>query len=177
MNETLEWIKGFLRFVALAVGLVAFLAVLDWIPGTVDRGGMRRYSGIEQLRREPGFGSVLVPSYYPEEIKWPPRHVLGQKVPFMAVVMEFDGEDEDRVLVISESSSAIFLPGRVASFSELRQSVNMDLKGRDSLVETGLCHDGAGCSRLSWNEGDLHVKLFMRAPSVTLIRIADSMLK
>ena len=175
MNKPVEWLIGLLRFSALVAGLLLFILVLDWLPGAVDKGGMRPYPGIEQLRKEPGFDSVLVPSYFPEGIKWPPRLVLGQRRPFMAVVLEFDGEDAEMVLVISESVSADFEPGHAARFSELRQAANVDLNGSPALIETGLCHEGASCSRLSWQEGGLYVRLFMRAPSVTLIRIAESM--
>lgn len=138
---------------------------------------MRAYPSIESLRGEPGFEAVLVPSYFPEGISWPPRLIVGQKRPFMAAVIEFNGTDMESVLVISESFSADFSPGRTARFSELRQSVNLEMGGREALVETGLCNDGSPCSRLSWMEGGLFLKLFMRAPSLELIRIAESMSK
>jgi hypothetical protein len=177
MNRHIDRVKGLLKFAVLVAGLLVIITVLDWLPGAVDKGGMRPYPGIQELRKEPGLGDVLVPAYFPEGIKWPPRLVLGQMTPFTAVVMEFDGEDADRVLVISESASADFEPGHAARFSELRQSVNLDLQGRPALVETGLCADGVACSRLSWQEGGMYVRLFMKAPSVTLIRIAQSMFK
>jgi hypothetical protein len=177
MNRYIDLAKGFMRFIGLAAALVVFLIVLNWLPQAVDKGGMRPYPGIQELRKEAGFGSVLVPSYFPEGIKWPPSLVLGQKSPFMAAVMEFDGDEVQRALVISESVSADFEPGHAARFSQLRQSVEMDLRGRKALIETGLCSDGAACSRLSWQEGSMHVRLFMRAPTLTLIRIAESMLQ
>ena len=169
------WFKGTVRFVARLSGVLILLLVLDWLPWAVDRGGMRQYPGVEELRHESGFGGVLVPSYFPESIKWPPTSVLGQKRPFMAAVMEFEGKGRELALIISESGSAGFRPGRLARFMELRQSVKADLKGRDALIETGLCDDGTVCSRLSWQEAGLYVRLFMRAPSVELIRIAESM--
>ena len=175
-REHTGWLKGAVRFAALLAGLLALLSVLNWIPGAVDKSGMRKYAGIEQLRHEPGFERVMVPSFFPEGIMWPPALVLGQKKPFMASVMEFDGKGARRALIISQSASAGFEPGPGARFSELRQSINMDLNGREALIETGLCADGTACSRLSWQQdGRLYVKLFMRAPSVTLISIAQSM--
>lgn len=177
MNRRLEWIKGFLIFLAIAAGLLLLIAVLHRIPGAVDKEGMRPYASIEHLIGETGFDAVLVPSYFPEGINWPARLVIGQRRPFMAAVMEFDGKDTERVLVISESESAGFKPGYTTRFSDLRQSVKLDLKGRSALVETGLCHGGYSCSRISWQEDGLFLKLFMRAPSMELIRIAESMLR
>jgi len=177
MNRHIEWAKGFIRFIGLIAALVAFLLVLNWLPGAIDKGGMRPYPGVDDIRKEAAFGSVIVPSYFPEGIKWPPSLVLGQSRPFMAVVMEFDGDGNQRALVISESLSADFEPGHAARFLELRQSVEMDLQGRPAHIETGLCRDGASCSSISWKEGDLHIRLFMRAPTLTLIRLAESMLQ
>jgi len=176
MNRKLEWLKGLLRFTALSAGLLMLVSVLHWIPAAVDKEGLKPFATVEQLKGEAGFGRVLIPSYFPEGIKWPPRLVLGQVRPFMAAVIELDSKEVERFLVISESSSPDFEPGNASRFFSLRQSVNIELKGRNVLVETGLCKDASSCSRLSWDEEGLHVRILMHSPSLELIRIAESML-
>ena len=121
-NKHIGTLKGTVRFAALAVGLLIMLLLLNWLPGTVDKGGMKHYAGVDELRRESGFGAIIVPSYFPESIKWPPTSVLGQKRPFMATIMEFEGNDGRPTLIISESGSPEFRPGRMARFMELRST-------------------------------------------------------
>lgn len=165
-----------LRFLLLSGLVVTVVLVLNWIPTVVGRDAMRSYPSVEKLKHEPGFEGLLVPSYFPEGITWPPAMILGQKEPFMAAVISFDGARGRDSLVISQSTSPDFDPGGVMRFEVLRQSVEMDRAGRHLRVEIGLCHDGAQCSRVSWSGTDRHVKVFMYGPSVTLLRIVQSMI-
>lgn len=180
-NKARSRITGILRYLALLTVVLAVVALLDLVPSMVDSGNMRRFKSIEALKSASGPREVLVPSFFPEGIAWPPALVLGQREPFSASILGFDGDFDGRrgthVLVISQSSSASFSPGSMAAFEEIRQSVSTSVEGRDTLLETGLCRGGEQCSRLTWSEGGQRVELFMQATSLELIRIAESMLK
>lgn len=172
-------IMGLMKFIALMVIAVLAIAVLDWLPGSVDKGGMRKYSGMNELRTEQSLQPLMVPSFFPERVAWPPSLLMAQASPFVAVVMEFNDKDGAPVLSIAQSASEGFEAGGPISMSEVRQSLKVKLAGRDALLETGLCQQGAQCSSLRWSrEGQQtrHVRMIMKAPSVTLLRIAESML-
>ena len=169
-------ISGLLKFLALAVLAILVIAALNWLPRTVDKAGMHPYKDIREMKAEPAMQSLLVPSYFPESVSWPPKLLIAQTRPFMAALMEFDGTDSNTVLVISQSASEDFDPDGSLRMLEVRQSVKVDFAQGQALLETGLCEDAASCSSLSWSQGDVYVRVLMRAPSVVLLQIAESML-
>lgn len=175
-----SYIKGplasLLRYAMLFLLLVAALMTLNWIPQVADKGGMREYPDIQQLKHTPGFERVLEPSYFHESVIWPPSMVMGMSRPFMASVFIFEGTAGEGTLVISQSTSGRFAPDGAVDFAVLRQSIEVDLSGRAATLETGLCPGGGACSRVSWQDEGVYVTAFMRGPSVPLLRIARSMI-
>lgn len=163
------------RFVLFVSIFTAALVILDRIPRVVDKKALRQYPSIEKIKAAPGFEALKVPSYFPESVTWPPAQIIGMSRPFMAALMVFDGKPGKKTLVISQSTSSKFDAHGALELMELRQSVEVDLLGRSAVLETGLCYGESQCSRISWKDDGLYISALMRAPSVSLLRIARSM--
>ena len=167
-------VLSFVVTMAVAVGL---LKVLNWVPGALEPGLMARYPSIESAVATLGIRKVYVPAYFPETLSWPPAEVLAQNKPYPAVVMEFSGtRGGQTVLVVSQAASTLFVPDAAIRFRTINEKVPLDLRGRRASLEAGVCEDRSACSRVQWDEGEVRIVLTMKAPSVELIRIAESML-
>jgi hypothetical protein len=166
-----------LSFVITLAVVVGVLKFMNWAPGALEPGLMSRYQRIEDVEATLGITKIYVPAYFPETIGWPPAAILAQSKPYPAVVMEFArASDGETMLVIVQAASRRFQPEVAIRFHTISETVPLDLRGRSARLEAGLCDDRTACSRLEWDEGEVHVMLTMRAPSIELIRIAESML-
>lgn len=165
---------SFLVTLAVVVGVLKFM---NWAPGALEPGLMSRYQSIDDVQTTLGIKKIYVPAYFPETIGWPPTAILAQGKPYPAVIMEFArASDGETMLVIAQAASRRFDPEIAIRFHTISETVPLDLRGRSARLEAGLCEDRSACSRLEWDEGDVHLMLTMRASSIELIRIAESML-
>ena len=153
------------------------LAFLNWVPGALEPGLMKRYPTVDAATRALGITKIHVPAYFPDSLGWPPAEVLAQNRPYQAVVMSFArAGDGDTVLVISQAANPRFETDPAIRFSTISETVDLDLKGRKAQLEAGSCDDRSACSRIHWDQDGMRIVLTMKAPSVELIRIAESML-
>lgn len=166
-----------LSFAVTMAVVAGLLKVLNWAPGTLEPGLMARYPSLDAAVSTLGIRKIYVPAYFPETLRWPPAVVLAQSRPYQAVVMEFSrARDGQTVLVISQAASTQFATDAAIRLRAVSEKVPLDLRGRKAALEAGLCEDRSVCSRVQWDEGKVHIVLTMKAPSVELIRIAESML-
>jgi hypothetical protein len=166
-----------LLFVVTLAVMVGLLKVLNWAPGALEPGLMTRYPSIEAAVSRLGIRKIYVPAYFPESLAWPPAEILAQSKPYQAVVMEFvRARDRQAVLVMSQAANPHFEPDVAIRFHTISETVPLDLGGRKARLEAGMCEDRSACSRIQWDEGKIRIVLTMKAPSVELIRIAQSML-
>jgi hypothetical protein len=166
-----------LSFVVTVAVLAGLLKLLNWAPETLEPGLMARYPSIDAAVSTLGIRKVYVPAYFPDTLRWPPAVVLAQSKPYQAVVTEISRTgDGQTALVISQAASPLFETDDAIRFRTIGEKVPLDLRGRKAALEAGTCEDGTACSRVQWDEGGVHIVLTMKAPSVELIRIAESML-
>lgn len=170
-------INAVLYFVLTVAAVLVTLRVLNWLPLVLQKETLRTYDSIEDVGAKLIMKELLVPSYFPESIAWPPERILAQSAPYPAVMMVFDRAGEQDALIISQAASDAF-PGRLSMPSlQIVEKVPYDLQGRKALLEVGSCETQEPCSRISWTEGgSLHIVLSMKSPPFELIRIAESML-
>ncbi len=169
---------GFISFAATIAVLVGVLKILNWLPTTVEEGLVRRYESVEEVKARLNVKNVYVPSYFPQRFAWPPSEILAQSKPFFAIVMEFeDVESGDVALVISQSASQGFRWDRKIRIVQVRERVNYQLKGRDALLEVGVCEKDLTCSRISWEEGMYRLEIVMKSGPFELLKIANSMIQ
>ncbi|MHB1024704.1 MAG: hypothetical protein ACYC24_03240 [Desulfobacteria bacterium] len=172
---------GFLAFAAGLAILVIALKALNVLPLIAQKDLMRRYGDFEEMRTSLGIREVLVPSYFPEDFRWPPTGILAQGKPYPAVIMEFErsGEGKDREvgMMICQTAEDDFTPGGPLVISRVRERATYPLKGRSAILEVGSCVNGEPCSRISWREKDARITILARLTPFELMKVAESMLR
>lgn len=170
-------VRGLFYFVIAIVTLVATLKVMNYLPTLIQPDSMRRYRSIEEVRAKLNIKDVYVPSYFPQGLIWPPSEILAQNKPFTAVIMEFNNaEKRDIALIIIQSASANFKPDEKIKMQRLKERVSYLLKGRDMILEAGVCANEQPCSRMTWSEGRYTIAVSAKAEPPDLMKIVESML-
>lgn len=169
-----------LNFFYLALSiiiLVLILKIVNYIPIFLQKETMRRYNSIEEVKSSLNLKEILIPSYFPNNLLWPPSEIFAQKKPFIAVIMEFShATNRDIALIISQSYSVSFVPGEKIRIAQVREKVSYPLKGRNLLLEAGICNNEEPCSRITWEEGKHRIIVTARFSAPELIKIVESML-
>lgn len=173
----IQQLKGLAYFALGVAALLGFLMASNRVPFLLDKGTMRSYASVEEVRRELNISDIPMPSYIPESLRWPPVAILAQTTPYEAVVIAFKGAGGAISLVISRAASKDFDPGRQIRLQEVRETVVHDLRGRSSTIETGVCSDGLVCSRIWWDEEGYRTDILMRASPFELLRISESIIE
>jgi hypothetical protein len=169
---------NYLLFAAGVVLLLGGLKLAGWLPLMAQKDLLRKYKTVEDVKSELGIREIYVPSYFPQNLSWPPSTVLAQGKPFPALVMEFGQiEGTSAGLVISQSLSDTFRTDGKIRIVQLKEKVRYPLKGRDSLLEVGTSAGGEPCARVSWREGNYHITVTARSTPFELIKVAESMLR
>ncbi len=169
-------ITGLLAFSATVAALVALLYLGGRIPVGLQKGTLRRYGTLEEVRRLPELSDLPAPSYFPETIRWPASTIVAQTTPDPAVVMEFEkAGGREVVLVLSLSVSASFRPGERIVLERVEERVEHSLADRQAELEVGTCRREQPCSRIRWKEGRYFVTMTALSKPVDLLRIAGSM--
>jgi hypothetical protein len=172
---------GFLAFAAGLAILVIALKVLNEFPLIAQKDLMRRYGDFEEMQATLGIRQVFVPSYFPEDFRWPPTGILAQGKPYPAVIMEFERTGEGKArevgMVIYQAGGDDFAPGGPLTISRIREQATYPLKGRSAILEVGSGPNGAPCSRISWREKDVRITVLARLTPFELMKVAESMLR
>jgi hypothetical protein len=169
-------ILGFLYFMITVAILIAALKIINWVPMAIQTDTIRRYNTIEEVKAKLKIKKIYVPSYFPQNLIWPPSEILAQTRPFTAIVMEFrHAKNGDIALIISQAASADFTPYRKINMQQIKESVSYHLKGRDALLEVGICKNDEPCSQISWNEDSYRIIIMMKSGPIDLLMLAESM--
>jgi hypothetical protein len=174
-----DTIKGLLSLGVMTAVVVAVLMAVNRFPLAIEEGLMREYASIEEVEKVLGIRPVYVPSFFPENVAWPPLFVIAQNKPYEAVAIEFGSRDggPSPLLVITQSVSEGFRPSGRLMMDTVAESSTFDLKGRPAELEAGTCAGERICSMLSWTEGPYHIRVQMQGGPFSLIRMAESMVR
>ena len=172
---------GALAFAAGLAILVIALKVLNGFPLIAQKDLMRRYGDFEEMRTTLGIRQVFVPSYFPEDFRWPPTGILAQGKPYPAVIMEFERSGEGKTrevgMMIYQAARDDFSPGGPLALSRIRERATYPLKGRSAILDVGAAAKGEPCSRISWREKDVRITVLARLTPFELLKVAESMLR
>jgi hypothetical protein len=172
---------GFVAFAAGLAILVIALKVLNGFPLIAQKDLMRRYGDFEEMRTALGIRQVFVPSYFPEDFRWPPTGILAQGKPYPAVIMEFErsgkGEASEVGMMIFQAAEDDFSPGGALVLSRIRERATYPLRGRSAILDVGSGVNGEPCSRISWREKDVRITVLARLTPFELMKVAESMLR
>jgi len=170
---------GLFSFGLMVVVLIGALKLLNWIPSAVQDGFVREFKTVDEVNSKLGIRDIYIPSYFPQNFKWPPTAICAQTRPYSAIVMEFRDVDRGGVgLTISQvEAGAPFIAGDRIGLSQIREKVIYPLKGRMASLEVGVGNNDEPCSRISWIEGKYRITVSMRSRPFDLLKIAESMLR
>jgi hypothetical protein len=175
MNKKLA---GFLTFAVMIGLLIAALRVMNWLPLAMQKDTIRRYASVEEVRAALGIREIYVPSYFPQQITWPPATILAQGKPFHAIVMEFTRADKRNiVLVISQSEGGALNVDNPIKITTITQKVRYTIKDRDATLNVGTCEEEQPCSEITWHEGKYTLTVLMKSAPFELTKIVESMIR
>ncbi len=175
MNKKLT---GFLTFALMIVLLIAALKVMNWLPLAMQKETIRQYASVEEVRAALGMKEIYVPSYFPQQIIWPPATILAQGRPFSAIVMEFTRADKRNIaLVISQSEGGALNVENPIKITNVTEKARYAIKGRDAALTVGTCGNDEPCSGITWNEGKYTMTVLMKSAPFELTKIAESMIR
>lgn len=171
--------KKLLGLVLFGIAIAALLVgvkIMNFVPAAVQRGALREFATIEEMKTQLKLRDVFVPAYYPQCFRWPPSLVAGQARPFTAVVLGFTRSDGTGIcLYITQTALPHRPPEYETAMKRVDRTVPHRLKGRDAVLDIGTCRGGAACSRIAWDEKGYRVTVLMENTPIELIRIAESM--
>lgn len=157
--------------------VIVVLKIANWLPMAIQKDTMRRYHSIEDVRSKLNIKDIFVPSYFPQNFAWPPAEILAQNKPFTAIIMEIKHALKgDVALIISQAESTTFRPDEKIKMLQLKERVSYPLKGRNVVLETGVCKNDEPCSRIAWDEGRYRIGITARLLPPDLVKIAESMI-
>jgi hypothetical protein len=168
---------GFFYF-AITIGiLIGALKIANYLPMALQKDTMRKYRSIEEVKSKLNIRDVYVPSYFPQDLVWPPSTILAQDKPFVAIILEVNRTEKgDIALIISQSASTHFIPDEKIKILRINERVNYPFKGRDMTLEAGICKKEEPCSRIIWDEGRYRINVTARSTPPDLMKIAESMI-
>jgi hypothetical protein len=164
---------------ALMIGLLIIaLKIVNWLPLAMQKETVRRYDSIEEVQRALNMKDIYVPSYFPQQIIWPPSAILAQGKPFRAIVMEFTRADKRNVaLIISQSEGTALNVENPIEIVAVTEKVRYTLKGRDAVLTVGSCKNDEPCSGITWIESTYTMTVLMKSAPFELTKIVDSMIR
>jgi hypothetical protein len=171
-------LKKYLLFAVMVAATVFILKLLNWVPLSIESGGIRQYRTIEDVQRDLGIRKVLLPSYFPQHLSWPPSEIYAQNKPYPLVIMYFTDENSGKVVLAISQSGSGNLPGselRIEPYRTAKEE-KIVIKGRNARLYLASCRGGDICNSLTWREGDYFMKVVDSGPVKELIRISESML-
>lgn len=174
MNKT---VSRFFSF-ALMIGLLILaLKVMNWLPVAMHQDAVRRYGSIEEVRSALNMKNIYVPSYFPQQISWPPSVILAQSKPSAAIVMEFTrGDKRNTALVISQSEGKALDVEHPIEIRVVTETVTYTIQGRDAVLTVGSCANDEPCSGISWIEDKYAISVLMKSTPFELTKIVESMI-
>jgi hypothetical protein len=165
-----------LSFGVAVAGLVLALKILNWAPLALQQNMLQEYSNIEQVKSTLQIQNIYVPSYFPENITWPPAKILAQEKPFPALLMEFTRTGTGQVvLVLSQSKGGAIRSDHSLEPAKVRESAPFTLHDTQAILTVGECADQGTCSVITWTEGGYTFSASMKSTPFLLTKIAASM--
>ncbi len=168
-----------MRLLSFALNLALITVLLKlagWVPAVIQEGELRRYATLDEARRDLLF-EPLTPSYFPQDLSWPPSTVIAQRRPYAAVASLFStASGGDPGLVIVQSRSEHFSLDGALRLDETSERAVIDLEGRRATLHVGSCGGRTPCCRIAWSEDGWLLSVTILTGPVEALRLARSMM-
>ena len=173
MNKTFS---GSLAFALVIAIIVILLKIMNWVPLSLQQETIRRYGTVDEVRAALLTKDLSVPSYFPQQITWPPSLILAQGKPYFASVMEFTRADTGEIaLVISQSEGETLRVEDPIEITVIKEKVRYAMRGREAMLTVGTCRNDEPCSGITWREGRYTMTVLMKSTPFELTKIVESM--
>lgn len=168
--------KKYFYLVFIVIVILGGIKLLSWAPGMIQQDTIREYESLADVHESLGIEDIFTPSYFPQNIQWPPSEIIAQKKPFVAVITAYAEKDTGkRLLVIQQSRTNTFVPDEGIGMSDIKEVADHDVNGKLAKIEAGSCTDGSACSSITWKEGGYHIRIVMKSHPLELLKIAESL--
>jgi hypothetical protein len=177
-NRVVKMLQGLLWMLLITGGVLILLIFINQLPSLIQKDFPRQFSSIEEARFTLALDNIIVPSYFPEEISWPPSFIFAQKKPFKVVVTEYkDVRSGNTALIIVQASTAANIKQyQRIRLSVIKQEAVYNLKGKNAHLQIGTCENLLPCSQISWQDEHENYALLSTSSPFELIKIAESMI-
>ena len=173
MNKTFS---GSLAFALVIAIIVILLKIMNWVPLSLQQETIRRYGTVDEVRAALLTKDLSVPSYFPQQITWPPSLILAQGKPYFASVMEFTRADTGEIaLVIFQSEGETLRVEDPIEITVIKEKVRYAMRGREAMLTVGTCRNDEPCSGITWQEGRYTMTVLMKSTPFELTKIVESM--
>jgi len=167
-------------YLGAVAGVSAALLFLDSVPALLLGGarGVRVQPTVDAAERVLG-GRLLVPAYFPESYRWPPRLVRTTAAPIRAAALTFASRDGRRpdLLLVQSLDGDVPLPAKFLPAGPQTHRVAVDLDGTPAtLTDVLLPPDGTFFDLSFVAAGRRVVFRFQGAPEEVL-QMARSLLR
>ncbi len=169
-----EGARALLTMTLVLGGTVAALATLDSVPTWLhgQPRGVRRVDTVEDAERRLQT-KVLLPSYFPDTLRWPPSGVRFTRDEGGAVALDFLGKDGTPALLLVESVTDRAIPEGLQGRLAIIQQQSAPL-GDGAVLARVVAEDGTLWSQLDWSRGGRRFLLRGRGSLEDLLRMARS---
>lgn len=160
----------------MLLAVFLFLRTCNFLPLALDQRGMRRYSSLEDVERVLQVRQIILPSYFPDDIAWPPREIIAGRVPDAIIILHFEHQRTgDLIMALAQIQGEQPLPPlRLAPVVSLGSQpiVHDEWKG---VLELGLCEDRKPCNTLDLRQGTHRIRITARLAQGALSKMAKSL--
>lgn len=174
----LQGFKGVIYFIAILIVVIVVLKVLNWLPANIQKDYIREFSSYEEVRRDLKIKNIIRPKYFPENILWPPEHIIAQKRPYVTIISEFRDKITNKIaLVVIQTEGKNYYKRKDMNLVEIKEKAKYTINNTSGNLEVGLCSDSSPCSRLTLQVDKYKIMVILKAPPFELLKIAESMIQ
>ena len=179
MKRFLKTVPKLIVTPALVTGMAAItLYLLGTVPDYINppESGYRQYSSLEDAEAYLGF-KVVVPTYFPSYLAWPPVEVYGQREPVPMVQMLFVSQHGSvETMVISQiASDSEDPPVAFPWVRTVAKETPVSIGNSDGMMVTGFRADGQPVTGAYWRSGGFYFVVVTTRSERELLTIVRSM--
>jgi hypothetical protein len=177
-SQTAGELAAMLARLFVVLGIVYLgLRCLDWLPRLLggEPRGILRFDTISDLERRTG-ERVLLPPYFPDSIRWPPRSIRLFVGPPECVALAFldRGGTEERLAIYQTAKDDSPIPGELRPRGIVLESTEIPFGGLRATLSRISLDDGRLVHEVTWlSHGRRHAVTF-RGPVEDLLKLAGS---
>ena len=163
----------------LVMGMVTLILYLlgqvpDYIQG--ERHGLKEYDSIEEVEMYLGF-NLVVPTYFPSYLSWPPAKIYGQRepVPMAQTLFLSQQGGYETLLIYQIDTESEDLPVPLPWVTTVQEETPITIDEHNGFMITGTGIMGEPLNGAYWKSGDFYFVVITTRSERELLTIIRSM--